>query len=810
MKQFFRITVAVWLAVVLVSGTVGSTMSVQAASATDTSLRPKLLTGPVLPDTPDWTFYGDPYAYDGIGAWFGAGDVNGDGYGDVLVSAAFRRGPGGMHAGRVYLFPGSAAGLSTTPAWWVEGGSDCGNYYCNVGAGMAGAGDVNGDGYDDVIVATGRWSNGEYDEGRVSVYYGSSNGLAPTPNWTAESNQVQAYFGNVSSTGDVNGDGYDDIIVGAVGFRNPAPWEGKAFVYLGSATGLSCGAGCPVDATAAAAWTFESDQNNAELGAAVGAAGDVNGDGFDDVIVGAHQYDDILSDEGKAWVFLGSPAGLSASPAWSAVGGQTGARFGRDAYTAGDVNDDGYDDVIVGAYRHDNGQTDEGRAYLYLGSATGLASAPAWTTESDQASTDYGYGARTAGDLNGDGYADVVVAAPGFDNGQTDEGKAWVYLGSASGLDSTAAWSVESNRVGAALGGYGVAVSTAGDVNGDGADDLMIGAPWYDLTGPYAGAAFVYYGIRANRPPVAEANGPYTVAEGGSVMLDGAGSSDPDPGDTLTYAWDLDNDGIYETPGVTASFWALDGPASHPVTLQVCDPQAACDTDTTTVEVTNVGPTAAAGADVTVYRNEAVALSGTWSDPAAALDEPYAWAWDLDGNGTPDATGSAAYGATAPATAAFTTEGVYDLTFTVTDADGASGQDTVRIAVLNHAPDCTAAAPSLARLWPPNNKFVSVAIGGITDAEGDALTLAITGIRQDELVGKGNSAPDGKGIGAATAELRAEKLGSGNGRFYHVSFTASDGHGGACTGVVRVAVPHDQAKPAGDGGPLYDSTLPTP
>ena len=98
-----------------------------------------------------------------------------------------------------------------------------------------------------------------------------------------------------------------------------------------------------------------------------------------------------------------------------------------------------------------------------------------------------------------------------------------------------------------------------------------------------------------------------------------------------------------------------------------------------------------------------------------------------------------------------------------------------------------------------------VAIGGATDDEGDALTLAITSIRQDEPVGKGNWAPDGKGIGAATAELRAEKLGSGNGRFYHVSFTGSDGHGGACTGVVRVEELHDQAKPAVDGGPLYDS-----
>ncbi len=625
MKQFYRTAAAVWLAIVLVFGAAGSSVSVRAAGQADFSLRPHLLAGPVLPDTPDWTFYGDPYAYDGIGAWFGAGDVNGDGYGDVLVSAAFRRGPGGMHAGRVYLFLGSASGLSTTPAWWVEGGPECNAYYCNLGAGMAGAGDVNGDGYDDVIVGAARWNGGLYDEGRVFVYYGSPAGLGATANWSAESNQYMAYYGwAVSTAGDVNGDGYDDIIVGAGDFDHGQNNEGRTFVYLGSAAGLSCGAGCPVDATAAAAWTFESDQNNAGPGTVVGAAGDVNDDGFDDVIVGAYQFDDTLSDEGKAWVFHGSPTGLG-SPAWSAVGGQAGARFGSDAYTAGDVNGDGYDDIVVGAHRYDNGQTDEGRAYLYLGSAAGLASASAWTTESDQVSADYGYGARTAGDLNGDGYADVVVAAPGFDNGQTDEGKAWVYLGSAGGLDSTAAWSAESNRAGASLGGAGVAVGAAGDVNGDGADDLVLGAPWYDLTGPYAGAAFVYYGIQANRPP-----------------------------------------------------------------------------------------------------------------------------------------------------------------------------------------DCSGATASSALLWPPNNKFVPVSIGGVTDADGDSLTLTITAIRQDEPVGTGNSAPDGKGIGAAAVELRAEKLGSGNGRVYHVSFTAGDGHGGVCTGVVRVAVPHDQAKPAVDGGPLYDSTVPTP
>ena len=598
-NRLFRIRILVTLLLML-TVTTGVGSGVQAAGATDTSPLPKLLLPPVLPDTPNWTFYGIPPS--GFGTWLGAGDVNGDGYGDVLVSAIGYRGPGGMHAGRVYLFFGSAAGLGTTPAWWVEGGSQCNATYCNVGAGMAGAGDVNGDGYDDVIVGAGRWNGGLYDEGRVFVYYGSPTGLGTTANWSAESNQYMAAYGwAVSTAGDINGDGYDDIIVGAGNFDHGQTNEGRTFMYLGSSTGLSCGAGCPVDATAAAAWTFESDQNNAGPGTAVGAAGDVNGDGFDDVIVGAYQFDDTLSDEGKAWVFHGSPTGLGA-PAWSAVGGQAGARFGSDAYTAGDVNGDGYNDVIVGAYRHDNGQTDEGRAYLYLGSATGLASAPAWTTKSDQAGADYGYGARTAGDLNGDGYADVVVAAPGFDNGQTNEGKAWVYLGSAGGLDGAAAWSTEGNRAGASFGGYGVAVGAAGDVNGDGVDDLMIGAPWYDLTGSEAGAAFVYHGIQANRPPVAEANGPYTVSEGGSVTLDGTGSHDPDPGDTLTYAWDLDGDGAYgetgpaaargDEVGVQPTFSAagLDGPGSAAVSLRVTDQVGLSGSDAATVDVINVLP----------------------------------------------------------------------------------------------------------------------------------------------------------------------------------------------------------------------------
>src|SRR3989338_8866950 len=125
---------------------------------------------------------------------------------------------------------------------------------------------------------------------------------------------------------------------------------------------------------------------------------------------------------------------LATSPAWTAESDQAGAQFGISVATTGDVNGDGYSDVIVGAPYYDNGQTDEGRAFVYLGSSAGLALTPAWTAESDQASAYFGYSVSTAGDVNGDGYSDVIVGALYYDNGQANEGRAFVYLGSSAGL----------------------------------------------------------------------------------------------------------------------------------------------------------------------------------------------------------------------------------------------------------------------------------------------------------------------------------------------------------------------------------------
>ena len=195
-----------------------------------------------------------------------------------------------------------------------------------------------------------------------------------------------------------------------------------------------------------ASWTAEANQINANFGWSVSTAGDVNGDGYSDVVVGAYKYDNWESDEGRAFLYLGSSSGLSTAASWTAEPDQGSAWFGYSVGTAGDVNGDGYSDVVVGAVYYDNGETNEGAVFLYSGSSSGLSATPAWTGESNQVNAYYGTSVSNAGDVNGDGYSDVVVGAYYFSNGEANEGGAYLYLGSMSGLSTTASWIGESNQ----------------------------------------------------------------------------------------------------------------------------------------------------------------------------------------------------------------------------------------------------------------------------------------------------------------------------------------------------------------------------
>jgi hypothetical protein len=463
------------------------TLEIDASGAEYPVIIDPVITG--LSMTADWTAEGNQN-----NAQFGysvatAGDINGDGFSDVIVGA-YRYDNDQTDEGRAFVYYGSAAGLSTTAGWTAESNQASAYFGYSVGT----AGDINGDGFSETIVGAPRYDNVQTEEGAVFVWYGSASGLGAngTPvnaDWTAESNQDGAAFGrSVSTAGDVNGDGYSDVIVGADWYDNSETEtdEGWAFVYYGSASGLSVSAD----------WTAESNQDSAYFGYSVGTAGDINGDGYADVIVGAVYYDNEQTNEGAAFVYYGSASGLG-STALTVESNHDLAQFGRSVSAAGDVNGDGYADVIVGAPYYDSDgvfELYEGAAFVYYGSASGLATTAGWMAEGDQASAHFGISVSTAGDVNGDGYGDVIVGAYRYETvqfGQTDEGAAFVFYGSASGVSTGYAWRANSDQAGAFLGR---SVSTAGDVNGDGYADVIVGASSYDNGQTDEGAAFVYYG----------------------------------------------------------------------------------------------------------------------------------------------------------------------------------------------------------------------------------------------------------------------------------------------------------------------------
>jgi hypothetical protein len=345
---------------------------------------------------------------------------------------------------------------------------------------LSGAGDVNGDGYDDIILGAGFYHDGETDEGAAFVFLGSPNGPSLTPDWMAEGNQVGAQFGAcVQAAGDVNGDGYADVVVGAWQYSHGQTAEGRAYVYCGSDTGLSD----------TPAWIGEGDSNGAAYGYFCRGAGDLNGDGYDDLAVGARRFSgNGLSTEGRVYVYYGSANGLSTTPDWVQDGGRANGEFGSAVGPAGDVNGDGFGDLLVGAFRWDDPLTDEGAAFVYLGSATGLSHTPIWVKEGDVSRASFGYHEDRAGDVNGDGYDDIILSVPGW-NGNA--GRALVYLGSPSGPSSTPVWIQEGDQAGASL----ESVRGVGDVNGDGLDDVMTGALYRDSLFTDAGRAYLFYGF---------------------------------------------------------------------------------------------------------------------------------------------------------------------------------------------------------------------------------------------------------------------------------------------------------------------------
>ena len=337
--------------------------------------------------------------------------------------------------------------------------------------------------------------------------------------------------------------------------------------------------------------------------------------------------------------------------------------------------------------------------------------------------------------------------------------------------------------------------------------------------------------VNVNHPPVAEAGFDQSIAEGSPVTLHGEDSFDID-NDVFTYAWvqvsgsptvtitgaDTANPTFTApvvnaggAPGVEATLvfeltvndgFPQDAPAPGYTFANVVD--------SVTVEISNVNndPTAAAGADQTVDEFTGVTLNGTGSSDPDSDVLTYAWL-QTGGPAVLDLLG--ANTATPSFSVPFVTPGGTDITFelTVDDGYGGTATDTVIVHVqnANDPPLATAAAPTIGSLWPPNHNLVSIGITGVSDADNNA-TITITGVTQDEPTngtGDGDTAIDAIINANGTVLLRAERSGNGDGRVYHIHFTASDPEGSA-SGVVKVTVPHSKKKVAMDGGELYDST----
>ncbi|MCF0053782.1 FG-GAP-like repeat-containing protein [Dyadobacter sp. LJ53] len=422
-------------------------------------------------------------------AYFGrcvasAGDVNGDGFSDVIVGAPYcDKGAQNSDDGAAFIYHGSSSGINNAVSVKITGEKP-GSW---MGHSVASAGDVNGDGYSDIIIGEPGYA-GEINEGAALVFPGSASGISSVSISNIRSGQSDSFLGwSVSSAGDINGDGFSDIMAGAPSFDSPQVNEGAAFIYNGSAAELNY----------LSSATLQSNQNGSQTGYSVSSAGDVNGDGFTDVIVGAPYFDNGESNEGAAFLYYGSASGISLNGFETLEGNQADANMGFSVSGAGDVNGDGYSDVIVGAPMFDDGQANTGRVFIFHGSSSGLNTQAALTLSYNQLGGRFGHAVASAGDINADGYSDVLVGAPGYDNVQNEEGAAFVYYGSASGVLNNETI-LESNKAGSFMGG---SVSGAGDLNGDGYSDVIAGAHFYNDGQVLEGAAFIYYGSQSGVDP---------------------------------------------------------------------------------------------------------------------------------------------------------------------------------------------------------------------------------------------------------------------------------------------------------------------
>ena len=378
-----------------------------------------------------------------------AGDFDHDGFADVIIGSPAYLGTAGSGAGRCSVYSGADGSVL-----FSREGERIGD---SLGDSVASAGDYNNDGHDDVVVgARGYDGVGGADTGKIYIHSGADGAVL-----FAVEGELPGEFGHSAfGLGDFDDDGYHDVVVGAWGYDGGAGTDsGKAYVFSGHDNSLL--------------FSREGEVAGDMLGRSVSGAGDFDGDGFDDIVVSSRGFDGVAgAGAGKIYVY----SGADGSQVFAIEGEAAGCNFGSSVANAGDFDADGRADIIVGAYLFAGAAgAQSGKVYVFSGRDHALLLA----REGDTAGDRFGDTVAPAGDYDGDGVVDVVVGAETF-SGST--GKISVL----SGITGRVLFEQEGESAGDT---FGHSVATAGDMDGDGRAEIIVGAPAHDGS---RGRAYVY------------------------------------------------------------------------------------------------------------------------------------------------------------------------------------------------------------------------------------------------------------------------------------------------------------------------------